>query len=225
MAESHNVVTATKVLDNMVANGMTVTIMSYRILIADFGRRGDVQSVEHLFKHLEEAGLKADVNCYNGLLYSHIQALDVQGTKDVLRRMQENEINANSVTFMKLISLYASIGDLDAVDDLLVEAKRKGFAPGTRAYHSILIPLMHARRTLEVRKYLANMLEASIAPTRQTALTLFHYSLRENEIKQAMIALDMIDRMNLESEEKTEYLRKKLNRHINADRRGDCGDK
>ena len=94
---------ALKLLDEMTSRSVTPNKISYSTLMSCMAQKGDAKSVESLFHLAKGSGVDVGVFGFNILIQAHMLAFDLPSARAVMRRMREECLKPDVVTYTTLM--------------------------------------------------------------------------------------------------------------------------
>lgn len=97
---------------------------------------------EQLRRLKPDYGVEPDTRCWNIVLHAYAEANDLSGAMEAFRRMSDAKVQPEAYTYGPLLNLYAKLGDVEQVIELLEDAKAKGVKkPTAHMLNSLIVAL------------------------------------------------------------------------------------
>ncbi|KAA6408442.1 MAG: hypothetical protein FRX48_07524 [Lasallia pustulata] len=104
--------------------GKPSDVRDVRPLLIVHSRRAEIHEVCKQFHRLSpEFGIEPDVQCWNIVIAAHARAGDAAGALDWFTKLLDSTVHPDAHSFGTMMDMYASRGDLEAVEELLQQSR------------------------------------------------------------------------------------------------------
>ena len=112
----------------------------YKNLLNVYFRRLEVDKVDQSFQALSaEYGFTPTIECWNTVIAAHARVSDISGALEWHQRLIESGPKPNAVTFATLMNMYAPLGDVDIIEDLVIKCEAQRLKLSTSMIDSLVI--------------------------------------------------------------------------------------
>ena len=92
-------------------------------------QRAEVEQADRLFQEFPATyGVRPKVRCWNIMIAVHSRVSDTAGALQYYNQLLESGTQPNHVTFATIMSMHGARGEVEVIEDLLVECERRGIA-------------------------------------------------------------------------------------------------
>lgn len=98
---------------------------------------GKLQEAERLISWARDRGIQPGLGAYNRLLAHYAEHGDMQGARNVYRRLKERHL-PNIITWNTLVAGYARVGDISHARAVIDDARRAGCQPDAWTWSALL---------------------------------------------------------------------------------------
>ncbi|MCJ1259468.1 hypothetical protein MMC24_007306 [Lignoscripta atroalba] len=103
-------------------------------------RRAEVQRVVENFERIsKDFGLSPSPFCWNTVIAAHARVGDVEGALKWYNKLLDTNASVDSRIFETMMNMYASRGDVEAVNELIKESRLKGIKTTTSMIDSLVL--------------------------------------------------------------------------------------
>ncbi len=194
-----------KLLEQLIKNGITPTLVIYNVVINSYAREGDSEGTHRVFQEMKEKGLNPDEFTYNTLLNVYAQRGDTEGAHRVFQEMKNAGFSSDEIAYATLTNAYARGRDPEGAHATFQEMKEKGFNPDESVYNTLLNAYVQGKNSNGANSIFQEMKEKGFNPDEITYSSMINAYVQNNEIDSALKIFDeqigkIYSKLNLESD-------------------------
>lgn len=161
---------ATNMLSISKADGIIIPKVELGLLIQALCRERKPESAEQLIETLQsEYNMTLSVNSFNPIINEYVEKEDFDKVNDILRIMEENNIESDCVTFTIIIKGLCRKGDIKSALDMFSELKLSNVKPDVIIYNTLIGALIRHKMYQKANQLLQEMDELKIFGNSVTA--------------------------------------------------------
>ena len=112
----------------------------YQKLLNVYFRRLEVDKVDQSFQALStEYGFTPTIDCWNTVIAAHARVSDISGALEWHQRLIKSGPKPNAITFATLMNMYAPLGKVDIIEDLISKCKQQRLKLSTSMIDSLVV--------------------------------------------------------------------------------------
>ncbi|KAJ4806077.1 Pentatricopeptide repeat-containing protein [Rhynchospora pubera] len=177
---------AQRLVTEMDAKQVQLSIISYNILIALYSKKGLHYEALCLQERMKKEGITPDIVTYNSLILGYCKEGRI---REALRLFEETKrfgLKPTQVTYTTLIDGYCCANDPDTAIRLMREMESKGgIKPGVVTYNAVIRKLCELQKMKGVNDMLNEMDERGLNPDSWTCNTLINAYCKRGEMGMA----------------------------------------
>ncbi|KAF2295091.1 hypothetical protein GH714_031448 [Hevea brasiliensis] len=135
-----------------------------------FGEAGRIASMNHVFKQMQEKGIKIDAVTYTSLMHWVSSSGDVDGAVKIWKEMKENGCYPTVVSYTAYMKVLFDNKRVKEATDVYKEMLKSGIAPNCHTYTVLMEYLVLAGKYQEALEIFNKMQEAGVQPDKAEAL-------------------------------------------------------
>ncbi|KAI8912211.1 hypothetical protein DFJ77DRAFT_467307, partial [Powellomyces hirtus] len=154
-------------LEKMREQGHQPDVTTYNLLLSDFAGRGNITAVRKGLEAMTHVGVKPDLVTFNTVLAALAGSMDRLDTAElarVLRAMEADHIQPDTITYNILIKAYLRAGDTEAGMATLSSMVQAGFPADVMTYRTIIAALLRNHDCTRAETHYHAMVQAGYRP-------------------------------------------------------------
>lgn len=138
--ENEHVFQPTEFLAEMEAH-VSPNRVTYQRLIGGFCQIGDIEGASKILEFMKDKGMSVNEYVFNLLITGHVKADDMDGAREMLVVMRNAKLEPSRDTFTSLACGYASKRNIEAIEDIIKEAKEAEVPLGDKEILKLIVVL------------------------------------------------------------------------------------
>jgi len=124
-------------LEQILATGIEPSARSYNLVIKMWARGGHVREVEGWLQKMKERHVALNEYVYTNAAQAYLISGDVEGTMQVLGRMQAEDVDPNAVTYV-VQNVLVKLGEIAKAREMLDELEASGAEMSAACYTTVM---------------------------------------------------------------------------------------
>lgn len=177
---------AQRLVAEMDAKQVPLSIISYNILIALFSQKGLHYEALSFQERMKKEGMHPDIVTYNSLMQGYCKEGKISEAINLFKEIKGTTLQPTGITYTILIDCYCRANDPDTAIRLLREMESKGgLKPGVVTYNAVIRKLCELEKMKGVNDMLNEMDERGLKPDTVTCNTLINAYCKRGEMGMA----------------------------------------
>ncbi|CAN6446661.1 unnamed protein product [Victoria cruziana] len=128
-AKENRVEDAERVLEKMVAKGITPDILTQTVLVHMYSKAGNLERAKAAFDDIRNHGFRPDEKAYNSMILAYVNDGQPKAGEALMREMEARDIKPTKEIYMELLRCFAQRGHVDGAQRIVNTMQFAGYQP------------------------------------------------------------------------------------------------
>ncbi|KAF3775538.1 Pentatricopeptide repeat-containing protein [Nymphaea thermarum] len=197
-AKENRVEDAERILQKMIAKGITPDILTQTVLVHMYSKAGNLERAKAAFDDIRNHGFRPDAKAYNSMILAYVNDGQPKAGEALMREMEARDIKPTKEIYMELLRSFAQRGHVDGAQRIVNTMQFAGYQPDLESCTLLVEAYGQAGDPDQARNNFDFMIKAGHKPDDRCTASMIAAYEKKNLLDKALALLLDLEKNGLE---------------------------